>query len=581
MSKQINFNLDFKEFKETDNSGEFEGILVNYEHKKLGHGYYKFGKGSMKQNEGKTMFLMYNHNGSVIPVGTMTGIDTPKGFKINAKFQLTKDDNGNAVNRDAVALYDLMKNGAEFELSAGGFIEKGGSKNEMIDEKETYFYLIEEFNAHEGSLTPRGAIEGSKVTKVFSDLINENIEFNKNNGGMNNMLEKKEMQEMLAEFAKNLNQDKMTEEFKKDFAALKETLEKSELKFATKEEVKEVMDTLKKFDDVINKISSPNQNSEVKLSDDEMYEIFGKAAAQLFKEEKGVTLTNVVNSENFAMTTTSNAKAIKSAYVNKIMEVVQDTNPFMQDITFLEISDSKLTIPKEMIGLPETGWIGESGERVETDGITITDVTIDLYTIYAMPVITNRLLATNYVQLGKFLLMRLAQAFDKAISDALLFGTGTTHPVGIFEDTTVKSALIGVSSITGDNLIDLVTKVAETYSNQGKFYMNRLTWGEIIKLKDSNDNYYMGSLIDRAGKTIQGRPVVSVDSIKPVTTATTGEPIVLFGNANMGMFGIKNSGLDLQIEDKITSKGFTKYYSEMGLGAAVVLPEAFSGLKKS
>ena len=580
MSKQINFNLDFKEFKETDNSGEFEGILVNYEHKKLGHGYYKFGKGSMKQNEGKTMFLMYNHNGSVIPVGTMTGIDTPKGFKINAKFQLTKDDNGNAVNRDAVALYDIMKNGAEFELSAGGFIEKGGSKNEMIDGKETYYYLIEEFNAHEGSLTPRGAIEGSKVTKVFSDLINENIEFNKNNGGIDKM-EKKEMQEMLAEFAKNLNQDKMTEEFKKDFAVLKETLEKSELKFATKEEVKEVMDTLKKFDDVINKISSPNQNSEVKLSDDEMYEIFGKAAAQLVKEEKGVTLTGIVNSENFAMTTTSNAKAIKSAYVNKIMEVVQDTNPFMQDITFLEISDSKLTIPKEMIGLPETGWIGESEERVETDGVTITDVTIDLYTIYAMPVITNRLLATNYVQLGKFLLMRLAQAFDKAISDALLFGTGTTHPVGIFEDTTVKAALTGVSTIIGDNLIDLVTEISETYSNQGKFYMNRLTWGEIIKLKDGNDNYLMGSLIDRAGKTIQGRPVVFVDSIKPVTTAVAGEPIVLFGNANMGMFGIKNSGLDLQIEDKITSKGFTKYYSEMGLGAAVVLPEAFSGLKKS
>ena len=55
MSKQINFNLDFKEFKETERLGEFEGILVNYEHKKLGHGYYKFVKGSMKQNEGKTM----------------------------------------------------------------------------------------------------------------------------------------------------------------------------------------------------------------------------------------------------------------------------------------------------------------------------------------------------------------------------------------------------------------------------------------------------------------------------------------------------------------------------------------------
>ena len=58
MSKQINFNLDFKEFKETESFGEFEGILVNYEHKKLGHGYYKFGKGSMTQNEGKCALCM-------------------------------------------------------------------------------------------------------------------------------------------------------------------------------------------------------------------------------------------------------------------------------------------------------------------------------------------------------------------------------------------------------------------------------------------------------------------------------------------------------------------------------------------
>ena len=580
MSKQINFNLDFKEFKEDGTSGEFEGILVNYGHEKLAHGFYKFYEGSMKKNENKTMFLMYNHNGNVIPVGTMTGKDTKEGFIVRAKFQLTKDDNGNAVNKDAVALYDLMKNGAEFEMSAGGFIDKGKSQTGKIEDKEQSYYLIEEFNAHEGSLTPRGAVGGSKVTKVFSDLINENIEFNKNNGGIDKM-EKKEMQEMLAEFAKNLNQDKMTEEFKKDFAALKETLEKSEMKFATKEEVKEVMDTLKKFDDVINKLSTPGRTEEVKLSENEMYEVFGKAAAQLSKEEKDVTLSEVINSENFAMTATSNAKAIKSAYVTKILEVIQDTNPFMSDITFLEISDSKITIPKEMLGLPATGWIGEEADRVETNGITITDITIDLFTIYAMPVITNRLLATNYVQIGKFLLMRLAEAFDKAISDALLFGTGTTKPVGVFENATVKAALKGVTAVDGDDLLDLVTSISEAYSTQGKFYMNRLTWGEIIKLKDGNQNYYMGSVIDRAGKTIQGRPVVFVDSIKPITTAVANDPIVLFGNANKGMFGIKNSGLDLQIEDKITSKGFTKYYSEMGLGAAVVLPEAFSGLKKS
>ena len=579
MSKPKNFNVDFKEFKEVEDSGEFEGILVNYEHKKLGHGYYKFGKGSMKQNENKTMFLMYNHNGAVIPVGTMTGVDTPKGFKVRAKFQLTKDDNGNAVNKDAVALYDLMKNGAQFEMSAGGFIEKGTSKNEIIDEKEQFYYLIEEFNAHEGSLTPRGAIEGSKVTKVFSDLINETIDFNKNNGG-NKEMEKLEMKELLAEFAKEIGNKNNTEEIRKDFAELKEALEKSELKFATKEEVTEVMETLKKFDEVINKLSVPKVSDEVNLSEKEMYEVFGKVAVEMEKN-KTKSFSDVLNSENFAMTSTSNAKALKSAYLTKILEVVQDTNPFMNDITFLEISDSKITIPKEMLGLPATGWVGETETRTETNGIGSADVEIDLCQIYAMPVITNKLLGTNYVQIGKFLMMRLAEAFDKAISDALLFGDGDKKPVGVFENATVKAALKGVTAIAGDDLIDLVTAISETYSNQGKYYMNRLTWGQIIKLKDGNDNYLMGSVIDRAGKTIQNRPVVMVDSIKPVTTATAGEPIVLFGNANKGMFGIKNNALDLQIEDKITKKGFTQFYSEMGLGAAVVLPEAFSGLKKS
>ncbi|GAG65909.1 unnamed protein product, partial [marine sediment metagenome] len=58
-------------------------------------------------------------------------------------------------------------------------------------------------------------------------------------------------------------------------------------------------------------------------------------------------------------------------------------------------------------------------------------------------------------------------------------------------------------------------------------------------------------------------------------------PVILFGDVNKGMMGIKNDKLTLQIEDKITKKGFTKFYSEMGLGAEVVLPEAFGGLKKS
>ena len=48
-NKNINFSVGFEEFKEKeDKKGCFEGLLVNYNHKNLAHGYYKFIKGSMK-----------------------------------------------------------------------------------------------------------------------------------------------------------------------------------------------------------------------------------------------------------------------------------------------------------------------------------------------------------------------------------------------------------------------------------------------------------------------------------------------------------------------------------------------------
>ncbi|MGL5428137.1 MAG: phage major capsid protein, partial [Cetobacterium sp.] len=148
--KNISFGVSLEEFAEkVEKKGCFSGILVNYNHKNLAHGNYKFSKGSMKNNEGKTMLLLYNHAGNNIPVGTCKGYETEKGFEIEAQLQLTQDETGAYLNSNAAALYDLMKNqGAKFELSAGGIISKGGTKEENVDGRKTYYYSIDEFNAH-------------------------------------------------------------------------------------------------------------------------------------------------------------------------------------------------------------------------------------------------------------------------------------------------------------------------------------------------------------------------------------------------------------------------------------------------
>ena len=170
-NKTIDFSVNFEEFTEKeDKKGCFEGLLVNYNHKNLAHGYYKFSKGSLKANEGKTMLLLYNHVSGKIPVGTCKGVDTEQGFKIEAQLQLSTDNNGNCLNKEAFALYDLMKNqGAKFELSAGGTIEEGESREVTENGKTNWFYEIKKFNAYEGSITPKGAVHGSKITKIFNE----------------------------------------------------------------------------------------------------------------------------------------------------------------------------------------------------------------------------------------------------------------------------------------------------------------------------------------------------------------------------------------------------------------------------
>ena len=74
------------------------------------------------------------------------------------------------------------------------------------------------------------------------------------------------------------------------------------------------------------------------------------------------------------------------------------------------------------------------------------------------------------------------------------------------------------------------------------------------------------------------RPVVLVDSenaeLKGIDTATAGTDIVgVFADLSTAVMGIQNNAMTMRLEDKVTSKGYTKYYMEKGVGFGVQLPE--------
>ena len=570
----INFNCELQELKEnSEKEGQFTGILVNMQGNTAAKGVYRFQKGSMKSNDGKKLLLMYNHYGELMPIGTLTGKETEKGFEVIGQFHLTKDANGNYLNPEAAKLYSFMKEmHASFEMSVGGVIEEYKEKSEG----NNYFIDIYNFNAHEGSLTPKGAVKGSKVTRVF----------NRENGGIGQM-DKEQlkllMAELLANFKTELLEAGTPEEIKDLPAKFNEIHAKfNEIKTELNGEFKsEIEKKLNEFNEVIKGLKADFKPTRKEVTAAEQFsamiqavEKTGKSADIVFTEETEVSFADPASTSN-------NAAAVKTQYVNTILERLTDINPVLTDITFIPITDGSLTIPREVAGLPETGWVGEEENRKETTASKLENLSIAIHQLYVMPKITNKLLATNFVGYANFLLKRVEYALSLRLADTLFSGTGANTPIGILKDTSVKKKVeFDTTDDTTfvDSIITAYYSMKEAIAKQAKWYFSPETWARIAKLKNSQKDFYLTDLDTGTTRTLMSRPVILVDSenaeLKGIDTATAGTDIIgVFADLSTAVMGIQNNAMTMRLEDKVTSKGYTKYYMEKGVGFGVQLPE--------
>ena len=578
----LNFTCEIEKFKEEEGSqGKFTGILVNMQNDSLAKGIYRFKKGSMQGNNGKTLLLLYNHYGELLPVGKLVGEETEKGFEVVGEFHLSKDDNGNYINPEAVKLYSLMKEmKLPFEMSVGGNI---------VDYKEysengKYYIDINKFEAHEGSLTPKGAVKGSKVTRVF----------NRENGGIGQM-DKEQlkllMAELLANFKTELLEAGTPEEIKNlptKFNEINSKFEeiKTELNGEFKAEIEKQMT---EFNEVIKGLKADFKATEEEVDDAAQFKAMllnvkdnGQKNEIIFNEDSKLEFKDMTVGDG--KTGSSTGKAIvTTTIVRKILERIQDSNPVLKDITFISTDDGGVTIPREMAGLPETGWVGEVEERKDTAVAKIENITVNISQLYALPVITNKLLATNYVGYATFLLKRVEYALGLRLADAVFNGSGTNMPLGILKDAAVTNQQeIDTSDDAKfiESIIDIYYSVQTDIAREAKWYIRRETWQQISKLKNTNKDFYITDLNTGNTRTLMSRPVELIESegsgLKTLKDAVaTTDPVMVFGNIREGILGLENPKMTMKLEDQITSKGLTKYYMEKGVGVGVQLPEYF------
>lgn len=578
----LNFKCNLAEFKEDENSkGKFKGLLVNMQGDNTAKGIYRFKTGSMRKNDGKKLFLQYNHEGSLIPIGTLIGKETKEGFEVEGTFHLQKDESGAYINPEAMKVYSLMKDlGAEFEMSVGGVMTK--YKDYVEDGK--YYIDILEFDAYEGSLTPKAAVPGSRVTRVFGE---ENI------GG--NRMGKEELIAIFTGLLETFKADllkagtdeeiaKLPGEFSKlteQFNGLKDSLEK-DLKENFSKQINELNDVLKG-------LKADFKATEEEVDDATQFKAMllnvkdnGQKNEIVFNEDSKLEFKDMAVGDGKTGSTTGKA-IVTTTIVKKILERIQDSNPVLKDITFITTDDAGITIPREMAGLPEVGWVGEVEERKDTAVTKVENITVNIFQLYALPVVTNKLLATNYVGYATFLLKRVEYALGLKLADSVFNGSGTNMPLGILKDTAVTNQQeIDTSDDAKfiESIIDIYYSIPTDVAKESNWYIRRETWQQISKLKNTNKDFYITDLNTGNTRTLMSRPVELVESegsglktLKEAVAAT--DPVMVFGNVKEGLLGIENPKMTMKLEDQITSKGLTKYYMEKGVGVGVQLPEYF------
>lgn len=391
------------------------------------------------------------------------------------------------------------------------------------------------------------------------------------------------MAELLANFKTELLEAGTPEEIKDLPAKFNEIHAKfNEIKTELNGEFKsEIEKKLNEFNEVIKGLKADFKPTRKEVTAAEQFsamiqavEKTGKSADIVFTEETEVSFADPASTSN-------NAAAVKTQYVNTILERLTDINPVLTDITFIPITDGSLTIPREVAGLPETGWVGEEENRKETTASKLENLSIAIHQLYVMPKITNKLLATNFVGYANFLLKRVEYALSLRLADTLFSGTGANTPIGILKDTSVKKKVeFDTTDDTTfvDSIITAYYSMKEAIAKQAKWYFSPETWARIAKLKNSQKDFYLTDLDTGTTRTLMSRPVILVDSenaeLKGIDTATAGTDIIgVFADLSTAVMGIQNNAMTMRLEDKVTSKGYTKYYMEKGVGFGVQLPE--------
>lgn len=222
---------------------------------------------------------------------------------------------------------------------------------------------------------------------------------------------------------------------------------------------------------------------------------------------------------------------------------------------------------------PAAAWIEEGGALTFGDA-TFDQILLDAHKLHVAIKVTEELLYDNAFGLENYIIDEFGKALANAEEDAFLNGSGVGQPLGLFAETGGGTVAKTVTTLTADDIINLIYSLKRAYRKEASFIVNDQTIATIRTFKDNNGAYmWQPSYQSDEPDKLLGYPV-RTSQFAPVDA-------IAFGDYSYYNIGDRGTRSFKQLTELFAGNGMIGYVAKERVDGKLILPEAVQILKIS
>lgn len=247
---------------------------------------------------------------------------------------------------------------------------------------------------------------------------------------------------------------------------------------------------------------------------------------------------------------------VPEEFANVIIEDIRDISIMRGLASTMTTASDTVHIPS-LVSRPKATWRAEKAVK-NTSTATFSENVLTPYSLAAIVGLSNELVADARLGVGGSIVNYIAGLMATSINEeqekAFWTGNGTGKPTGVDGGVyTLRTVAAGAGASDvqrADALVAAYHNTPQGYRNRAVWVANMGTWGEIGRLKDSQNRYLLTDLAGSPTQLLKGRPVYESNFLAGGTA--------LFGDFSFYQI-VDREGISVRVSDEATVAGSSAF----------------------